>query len=92
MVCSFIIADLEQHGYNENVKFFISGQIGGLGCGVALQTVYTASREWLTIDENGCLVFDEKAEQFFKDCVKFHIENYCGGREDFFYWHRKGWR
>ena len=49
---------------------------------VALQTVYTASREWFTMDENGGLVFDEKAEQFFRDCMKFHVENYCGGRED----------
>jgi len=49
---------------------------------VALQTVYTASREWFTMDENGSLVFDEKAEQFFRDCMKFHVENYCGGRED----------
>lgn len=49
---------------------------------VALQTVYTASREWFTMDENGGLVFDEKAEQFFRDCMKFHVENYCGGRDD----------
>ena len=49
---------------------------------VALQTVYTASREWFTMDENGNPVFDEKAEQFFRDCMKFHVENYCGGRED----------
>ena len=49
---------------------------------IALQTVYTASREWFTMDENGGLVFDEKAEQFFRDCMKFHVENYCGGRED----------
>lgn len=49
---------------------------------IALQTVYTASREWFTMDENGGLVFDEKAEQFFRDCMKFHVDNYCGGRED----------
>lgn len=49
---------------------------------IALQTVYTASREWFTQGENGALVFDEKAEQFFRDCMKFHVENYCGGRED----------
>ena len=49
---------------------------------VCLQTVYTASREWFSQDENGGLVFDEKAEQYFRDCVKFHVENYCGGRED----------
>lgn len=49
---------------------------------VCLQTVYTASRDWFTHDENGGLVFDEKAEQYFRDCVKFHVENYCGGRED----------
>lgn len=49
---------------------------------IALQTVYTASREWFTMDENGNPIFDEKAEQFFRDCMKFHVENYCGGRED----------
>lgn len=49
---------------------------------VALQTVYTASRDWFTKDEKGNPVFDEKAEQFFRDCMKFHVENYCGGRED----------
>lgn len=49
---------------------------------VCLQTVYTASRDWFTMDENGGLVFDEKAEQYFRDCMKFHVENYCGGRED----------
>ena len=49
---------------------------------IALQTVYTASRDWFTQDENGNIIFDEKAESFFRDCMKFHIENYCGGRED----------
>ena len=43
---------------------------------IALQTVYTASRDWFTQDENGNIIFDEKAESFFRDCMKFHIENY----------------
>jgi hypothetical protein len=43
---------------------------------VLLDSLYTASPEWF---ENHS---QEEAIKFFKDCLEFHIQEYCGGNKD----------
>ena len=49
---------------------------------IAIQTLYTASRDFFDKDENGNPIYNEKADKFLRDCVKFHVKKYCGGDPD----------
>ena len=42
-------------------------------------SIYTASREFFTPDSKGGWVMDKNTADFFNDCIKFHIQEYCGG-------------
>ena len=42
---------------------------------VLLDGVYTASAEWFDTHSR------EEAEQYFRDCLQFHVREYCGGDE-----------
>lgn len=43
---------------------------------VLLDGIYTASREWFDTHTK------EEALQYFKDCLEFHIKEYCSGNRD----------
>lgn len=41
--------------------------------------IYTASKEFFTPDPKGGWVMDKKTADYFNECIKFHVREYCGG-------------
>lgn len=41
--------------------------------------IYTASKEFFTPDPKGGWVMDKKTADYFNECIKFHVQEYCGG-------------
>lgn len=42
-------------------------------------SIYTASQEFFTPDPKGGWVMDQKTVDYFNECIRFHVNEYCGG-------------